>query len=213
MSASCCPPSAPSTPPCGRYRRVLQAALVINLVMFVVEVVSGAGASSSSLQADALDFLGDAANYGISLVVLAAALRTRAWAAMAKGVSMGLFGLWVVWRAIVIARTGILPAAPVMGIVGSIALAANLSVAALLYRHRDGDANMQSVWLCTRNDVLGNLAVVAAAAGVIATGRGWPDVAVALAMAALALQGAWRVLRRARIELRSVSSAEPARST
>lgn len=181
------------------------AALVINAGMFVVEVISGAGARSSSLQADALDFLGDAANYGISLVVLAAALRTRAWAAMAKGASMGLFGLWVTWEAITIARSGAVPEAPVMGIIGCAAFVANLVVAGLLYRHRDGDANMQSVWLCTRNDVIGNLAVVAAASGVFATGRGWPDVTVALAMAALALQGAWRVVRQALRELLPMS--------
>ena len=207
MSASCCPPATPASPPIGSYRRVLIVALIINAGMFLVEVVSGAGAGSSSLQADALDFLGDAANYSISLMVLAAALNTRAWAAIAKGASMGLFALWVIWQAITISRTAIVPVAPVMGIVGSVAFLANLLVAGLLYRHRNGDANMQSVWLCTRNDVLGNLAVLAAASGVFATGRGWPDVLVALAMAALALQGTWRVLTQARSELEHVARA------
>lgn len=174
---------------------------MINAGMFAVELVAGRGANSSSLQADALDFLGDAANYAISLAVLSAALRRRAWAATAKGVTMGVFGLWAVVQAIHIARTGIVPAAPVMGTVGALALLANLSVAVMLYRYRQGDSNMRSVWLCTRNDALGNLAVIVAASGVFATGRGWPDVVVALIMASLALHAAWRVVNQARTEL------------
>ena len=206
MSDSCCQTPLLTGPPAGNYRRVLMAALVINAGMFVVELVSGAGAGSSALQADALDFLGDAANYGISLMVLAAALQTRAWAAVAKGVTMGFFGLWAIGQAFRIALTGVVPSAPVMGVVGALALLANLSVAVMLYRYRTGDSNMRSVWLCTRNDAIGNLAVIAAASGVFATGRGWPDVVVALVMAALALQGAWRVLRQARAELRLVAN-------
>ena len=190
-------------PPSGAYRRVLWAALGINGLMFVVEMISGAGAGSSALQADALDFLADTANYGISLLVLGAAVHTRARAAMVKGLSMGAFGLWVVWRATMIALDGGVPEAPVMGVVGTLALLANLSVAAMLYRFRTGDSNMRSVWLCTRNDAVGNIAVVAAATGVFATGRGWPDVLVALAMAALALRAAVQIVRQAREELNS----------
>lgn len=188
-------------PPSGAYRRVLWAALGTNGLMFVVEMISGAGAGSSALQADALDFLADTANYGISLLVLGATVHARARAAMVKGLSMGAFGLWVVWRATTIALAGAVPEAPVMGIVGTLALLANLSVAAMLYRFRTGDSNMRSVWLCTRNDAVGNIAVVAAATGVFATGRGWPDVLVALAMAALALRAAVQIVRQAREEL------------
>ncbi|MEQ1693340.1 MAG: cation transporter [Gemmatimonas sp.] len=188
-------------PPSGDYRRVLWAALVINGLMFVVEMISGAGAGSSALQADALDFLADTANYAISLLVLGAAVHARARAAMVKGLSMGAFGLWVVWRATTIALDGGVPEAPVMGVVGTLALLANLSVAAMLYRFRTGDSNMRSVWLCTRNDAVGNIAVVAAATGVFATGRGWPDVVVALAMAALALRAAVQIVQQARGEL------------
>ncbi len=177
------------------------AALAINAGMFLVELLTGRSANSSALQADALDFLGDAGNYAISLAVLGASLHRRAWAAIAKGATMGLFGLWAVGQAFHIARSGIVPVAPVMGIVGSIALSANLLVAVLLYRYRQGDSNMRSVWLCTRNDALGNMAVIVAASGVFATGHGWPDVVVALTMASLALHAAWRVLHQARAEL------------
>ena len=207
MSASCCQSPAVSNPPSGAYRRVLWAALGINGLMFIVEMISGAGAGSSALQADALDFLADTANYGISLFVLGAALETRARAALVKGLSMGAFGLWVVWRAVTIAMVGAVPEAQVMGIVGTLALVANLTVAAMLFRHRTGDSNMRSVWLCTRNDAVGNIAVVLAASGVFVTGRGWPDVLVALAMAVLALRGATQIVRQARGELQSGMTA------
>ena len=119
---------------------------------------------------------------------------------------MGLFGLWAIGQAFRVALTGVVPAAPVMGVVGALALTANVAVAIMLFRYRTGDSNMRSVWLCTRNDAIGNLAVLAAASGVFVTGRGWPDVVVALVMAALALQGAWRVLRQARAELQHVAA-------
>jgi Co/Zn/Cd efflux system component len=188
---------------------VLWAALAVNALMFGVEVVAGAGARSSALHADALDFLADAANYGITLFVLGAALRTRASAALAKGGSMGAFGVWVVGRAAYDAATGTVPAPEVMGAVGVLALAANAGVAALLYRHRAGDSNMRSVWLCTRNDMIGNAAVLAAASGVVATGRGWPDAVIALGMAALALSGASQIVRQAAGELRRSGAASP----
>lgn len=206
MSDSCCPTPIGAGPPSGAYRRVLWAALAINGLMFMVEMISGAGAGSSALQADALDFLADTANYGISLLVLGAALHARARAAMVKGLSMGVFGVWVIWRAATIALAGGVPDAHVMGIVGAIALLANLTVAVLLFRYRTGDSNMRSVWLCTRNDALGNMVVVAAASGVFATGRGWPDVVVALGMAALALRGAAQIVQQARGELHGSAS-------
>lgn len=186
------------------YWRVLWAALAVNALMFVVEVVAGAGADSSALQADALDFLADAANYAISLFVLGTALRTRATAALVKGLSMGAFGLWMVGHAAYHALTGTVPASAVMGAVGVAAFAANLGVAARPYAYRRGDSNMRSVWLGTRNDAIGNAAVVLAASGVFATGRGWPDVAVALGMAALALSAAVRIVRQARAEMRAM---------
>ena len=184
------------------FRRVLLAVLGINAAMFLVEVGAGLAAGSASLQADALDFLGDAANYAISLLVVGMALRYRAAAALAKGASMGLFGIWVIGTVLWHAWHGTLPSAFTMGAIGAAALAANAASFGLLWRHRRGDANMMSAWICTRNDVLGNLAVLLAAAGVFGTGTGWPDVIVAAVMAALAIQGAATVIRHSRAELR-----------
>ena len=191
--------SASSSP---AYRRVLWLALAVNFGMFAVEIGSGLAAQSVSLLADSLDFLGDAANYGISLFVLGMALQWRARASLVKAASMGAFGLWVAITTIQHAMAGTVPAAPVMGAVGALAFAANLGVAVLLYRWRDGDSNMRSVWLCTRNDAIGNLAVLAAAAGVFGSGTGWPDYAVAAVMSGLALWGAVQVVRQAARELR-----------
>lgn len=184
------------------YHRVLWAALVINGVMFVVEGGAGLAAGSVALQADALDFLGDTATYGLTLFVLGMALRWRARAALLKGASMGLFGLWVMGNSLYHLTVPGAPAAEVMTGVGVLALAANLATAFLLYRHRRGDANMRSVWLCTRNDALGNIAVILAGAGVFASGSNLPDIAVGAVMAALALTSARQVLRHARRELR-----------
>src|SRR5207342_3552597 len=171
------------------YRRVLWLVLAINAAMFAVEIGAGLAAGSAALQADALDFFGDAANYGISLFVVGMALRHRAMAAFAKGASMGVFGLWVIGVAVWHAVHGTLPHAFTMGAVGFAALAANAASFGLLWAYRGGDANMRSAWVCTRNDVLGNLAVLLAAIGVFGTGTGWPDIIVAAIMAALALQG------------------------
>jgi Co/Zn/Cd efflux system component len=185
------------------YRRVLWAVFAINAVMFAVEIGAGLAAGSASLQADALDFLSDSANYAISLFVVGMALRYRAIAALAKGATMSLFGLWVLaitgWHA----WHGTLPQAVTMGAVGFTALATNGVSFGMLWRHRGGDANMRSAWICTRNDVLGNIAVLLAALGVFGTGTGWPDVIVAAIMAILALQGAATVIMHAMTELRS----------
>jgi len=182
---------------------VLRIVLVINAIMFVVEIGAGLAAGSASLQADALDFLSDAGNYIISLLVLSMALRYRAMAAFTKGLAMGMFGLWVIGTVAWHALNGTLPEPITMGVVGFAALAANAACFGLLRAFRDGDANMQSVWLCSRNDVLGNLAVVLAALGVFDTGTGWPDLVVAAMMAGLALQGAAVVIRQAGRELYS----------
>jgi Co/Zn/Cd efflux system component len=196
---ACCAPITPST---DRFRIVLWVALAVNLAMFVVEVAAGLAAGSSALQADAVDFLGDAANYGISLMVLGLAMHWRSSSALLKGVSMSAFGLWVIGVTLYHAMAGTLPRAEVMGAVGLLALAANVGVAVMLYAYRHGDANMRSVWLCTRNDALSNLAVLAAALGVYLGQTGWPDLAVAALMAALALRSGWVVMRASLAELR-----------
>jgi Co/Zn/Cd efflux system component len=208
MGAACCNQNDHQleTGPNEVYRRVLWAVLAINALMFAIEIGAGLQAGSASLQADALDFLSDAANYGISLFVVGMALRYRASAALAKGVSMGLLGLWILAVAAWHAYNGTKPEAATMGVVGIAALTANAVSFALLWVYRGGDANMRSAWICTRNDVLGNLAVLLAAAGVFGTGTGWPDIVVAVIMAGLAIQGAWLVVRHAFMELKSVNS-------
>src|SRR5262245_64579312 len=143
--------------------------------MFLVEIGAGVAAGSASLQADALDFLGDAGNYTIALAVVAMALRYRAMAALVKGLTMGAFGLWVIGTVVWHAIMGTVPEPITMGVIGVVALIANAVCAALLYAYREGDANMQSVWICSRNDVLGNFAVLLAALGVFGTAAGWPD--------------------------------------
>lgn len=205
----CCNHCESSDPHRGNpaYRRVLWAVLAINAAMFLVEIGAGLAAGSASLQADALDFFGDAANYAISLLVVGMALRYRAMAALTKGATMGLFGFWIIGTVIWHALHGTLPSAITMGAVGFAALAANAISSGLLWAYRDGDANMRSAWICTRNDVLGNLAVLVAAAGVFGTGTGWPDVIVAAIMAGLALQGAWLVIQQSLNELRQGSLA------
>ena len=191
-----------------RYRRILWVALIVNAAMFAIEAGAGLQSGSASLLADAIDFLGDAANYALSLWVLAMALTWRARAALVKGVSMLAFGVFVVGRVAWGAWNGVAPEPLTMGTVGLLALAANLGVAVLLYAYREGDANMRSVWLCTRNDALGNVAVMGAALGVFGTGSAWPDLAVAAIMAWLAIAGGTSVIRQARKEL--ASEARPA---
>ena len=206
MADCCCTPPPLNLDPlrgdATAHRRILWAAFAINAGMFLVEIGAGLAAGSASLQADALDFLGDAANYAISLIVVGMALRYRATAALAKGATMGLFGLWVIATVVWHSVHGTLPSTYTMGAVGFAALAANTASFGLLWTYRGGDANMRSAWICTRNDVLGNLAVLLAALGVFGTGTGWPDVIVAAIMAALALQGATLVVRQSLRELR-----------
>lgn len=214
MSACCsgsCGPSAP--PPDGRYRKVLWAALLINFMMFGVELASSMAAASVSLLADSVDFLGDAANYAVSLFVLGMAVVWRSRAAYAKGVVMGVFGVLVLARALWFGLDAHLPHAQTMGVVGCAALAANGAVAAMLYAFRHGDANMRSVWLCTRNDMIGNLAVMLAALGVFGTRAGWPDIAVASIMACLGLWSAREVMRQARAEMRAQAAPADAAPT
>lgn len=184
-----------------RYRKILWIALAVNFAMFAVEIGAGLRAGSVSLLADSLDFLGDAGNYAISLWVLGMGLVLRARAAQFKALCMLLFGVGVLATTLWQQLQGGVPSAPTMGLVGLLALSANVGVAALLYAYREGDSNMRSVWLCTRNDALGNLAVLAAALGVFGTGSAWPDLLVAAIMAALAISAAIQVLRHAREEI------------
>ena len=213
MACSSCQSDAPAQPD-PRWRRVLWIALAINLAMFAGEIFAGIASGSRSLQADALDFLGDTANYAISLGVAGLALRWRSRAALLKGGTILAFGLYVLVTTLVAAFGSRVPQGETMGVVGIMALVANGAVALMLFRYRTGDANMRSVWICSRNDAIGNLAVVAAAAGVLGTGTQWPDLAVAAIMATLGLSGGLQIVLQARRELTSEevksASADPA---
>ena len=200
MSDACChvpPPPRDNT----SYRRVLWIALFANLAMFGVELVASVFSGSTALAADAADFLGDSANYALSLGAIAAGGAWLSRVALLKGAAMSVYGVAVLayagWRA----WLGVPPEPLTMGVVGAMALTVNFSVAALLYRFREGDANMKSVWLCTRNDVIANILVLIAAAGVLGTGTVWPDVGVAAILAILGLSSGRIVIRQARAEL------------
>lgn len=186
-----------------RYKRALWTVIGINGTMFLVEMIAGQLAGSQALQADALDFLGDTVTYGLSLAVIGAPLRTRALAAVFKGLSLSLMGLWVL--ASTIYQTLILgvPSAEVMGVIGFLALAANLASVGLLLPYKDGDANVRSVWLCSRNDAIGNTVVMIAALGVWGTATAWPDLIVAALMAGLFLWSATQILKQALREYRT----------
>ncbi len=180
------------------------AALIINVTMFAVELYAGAAADSHALKADALDFFGDAANYAISLLVAGMALAWRARAAILKGATLALLGMFVLGSAASAAVYGSAPEPQTMGLIGMLALAANVAVAVMLFQFRSGDANMRSVWICSRNDAIGNVAVVAAAAGVFGTGTAWPDLLVAAILATLGLTGGWQIISQAHGELKQV---------
>jgi Co/Zn/Cd efflux system component len=190
-----------------RYRRVLWAALAINLGMFFFETGAGFSAGSVALRADALDFLADGVNCAISLSLLLVSFRVRAMAALTKAAAMAILGLWLLIATAWHLASGTLPDAPVMSTVGVAALIANGAILALLTAHRSYDSNIRAVWICTRNDALGNLAVLIAAGGVFGTGRGWPDGLVAAFMASLALWGAWQIVLNATSELRIAPAA------
>ncbi len=204
MATQCCEAGCTTdNPPVDpRYRRILWIALIVNAIMFGVELSGGLIAQSVSLLADAVDFFGDAANYGISLAVLALAPVWRSRAALIKGLTMGAYGIFVLGKAAWSATAGTVPEPLTMGVIGLTALAAYAFVAALLFRYRGGDANMRSVWLCSRNDAIGNIAVMLAALGVFGTGTGWPDLAVAVVMGSLGIFAARTVIGQASGELR-----------
>jgi len=203
MSASCCEVK-PSIDP--RARKALWIALFLNASMFTIEVIYSFIADSVSLKADALDFLGDSANYAISLYVLSLSVIMRARASQIKGITMGLFGIWVILDAANTALNGGTPHAETMTIVGVVALLVNALVAFVLYRFRNGDSNMQSVWLCTRNDIIGNLVVILAAAGVYFTQTFWPDIMVAALMSFLSISASLKILKLASIEMRQAKA-------
>ncbi|MDM1262986.1 MULTISPECIES: cation transporter [Acinetobacter] len=194
MACQCQP--APVTPD-GRFRTALWIALIINLLMFVVELFGGMYAHSAALWADALDFFGDAANYAISLAVLGMSLYWRATVALLKGITMATFGCLVLVKTVYNYMQGIPPEAITMGVIGGLALVANVVAAVILYRFRDGDSNMKSVWLCSRNDAIGNVAVILAAVGVFGTGSLLPDIIVAVIMAGLGLTAGYQVIKKA----------------
>lgn len=200
MGAACCAHEVEART--AAVRRVLWIVLAVNAVMFVVEGVAGLFARSASLQADALDFLGDAATYAVSLLVLSRSLRWRAGAGMAKGVLMALMSCGIFIAAAAHATTpGAPPAAATMGVVGLVALTANIMCAALLYRYRSAESNLRSAWLCSRTDALNNVAVLAAAAGVWGTASSWPDLVVGAGLATLVLFSAAQVMHQALAEL------------
>ncbi|WP_159123206.1 MULTISPECIES: cation transporter [Acinetobacter] len=199
MACSCSHEPTPIKPN-SKFRMALWIALFINLLMFIVELVGGAYAHSSSLWADSLDFFGDAVNYGISLAVLGAGLYWRATVALVKGLTMAVFGVVVVAKVIYAYMLGIPPEALTMGIIGVLALLANVITAVILYAFREGDSNMKSVWLCSRNDAIGNVAVILAAVGVFGTGSLWPDMIVAVIMAGLGLTAGYQIVKQALTE-------------
>lgn len=185
----------------ARWRRVLWIALGLNAAMFAVEGLAGYYAGSRALQADALDFLGDATNYAVSLGVAGMALAWRARTALLKGITILLFGFvilaWATWGLF----HGSNPEPYAMSAIGTLALVVNFGVALMLYRYRTGDANMRSVWICSRNDAINNGLVIAAGLAVLWTGSGLPDLIVALVMASLGISGGWQIIRQARAEL------------
>lgn len=195
--SSCCGSEARFDGISKDYKRRLWLVIAINAVMFLVEMAAGQLSGSQALQADALDFLGDALTYGISLAVIGASIQARTNAAIFKGASLFLMGVWVLGSTIYRVFVLGVPQAEIMGAIGVLALAANLTSVLLLMRYKDGDANVRSVWLCSRNDAIGNVAVVIAAIGVWGSATAWPDLIVALIMAALFLSSAWQILTQA----------------
>lgn len=199
MACTCSHEPAPKKPN-SKFRTALWIALMINLTMFFVELIGGAYAHSSALWADSLDFFGDAVNYAISLAVLGASLYWRATVALVKGMTMALFGFVVIGKTMYAYFQGIPPEAITMGAIGVLALITNVVAAVILYAFRDGDSNMRSVWLCSRNDAIGNVAVILAAIGVFGTGSMFPDMIVAVIMATLGLTGGYQVIKKAQEE-------------
>jgi Co/Zn/Cd efflux system component len=199
----CCGQDAQFDGVSAAYKRRLWMVIAINATMFVVEMTAGQAAQSQALKADALDFLGDALTYGLSLAVIGMAVRVRATAALFKGLSLMFMGLWVLGSTLYrVVYIGV-PEAGIMGSIGFLALAANVASVLLLMAYKDGHANVRSVWLCSRNDAIGNVAVMLAAVGVWGTASGWPDLIVAATMAALFVSSSVQIIRQSLQERRS----------
>lgn len=205
--AGCCGHDAQFDGVSRAYKRRLWIVIAINAAMFAVEMTAGQAAQSQALKADALDFLGDALTYGLSLAVIGASLRVRATAALFKGLSLMAMGLWVLGTTLYRVFYIGVPEAEVMGSIGLLALAANVTSVLLLMAYKDGDANVRSVWLCSRNDAIGNVAVMVAALGVWGTASGWPDLIVAGVMAALFVSSSQQIIRQALKERRAAALA------
>lgn len=203
--AGCCGSEAKFEGMSADYKRRLWIVIALNASMFVIEMTAGQLARSQALQADALDFLGDALTYGISLAVIGASVQVRTAAALAKGLSLFAMGLFVFGSTLYRVFYAGVPEAEIMGVVGVMALLTNLASVGLLMRYKDGDANVRSVWLCSRNDAIGNVAVMIAALGVWGTATGWPDLIVAGIMAGLFLSSSWQITRQALEERRAIA--------
>ncbi len=202
MNACCGDDDEDFTGATADYRRRLLIVIGLNTTMFLAEMVAGQLSGSKALQADALDFASDAATYSLTLAVIGSAARTRALAALVKGASLFAMAVWILLSTLYHVVVHSVPQAEVMGLVGLCALIVNVTSVALLMRYRDGDANVRSVWLCSRNDAIGNIAVMAAALGVWASHTAWPDLAVAAVMAGLFLNSSLQIIARSRRELR-----------
>lgn len=211
--AGCCGSGATFDGVSAVYKRRLWMVIALNATMFVVEMAAGHLAGSQALQADALDFFGDALTYGISLAVIGASVAVRTTAALAKGISLALMGVWVFCSTVYHVFFVGVPQAEIMGVIGFLALLTNLASVALLVRYKDGDANVRSVWLCSRNDAIGNVAVMVAALGVWGTASGWPDLIVAGVMAGLFLWSSFQIVAQALRERRADGAAAGAAQT
>jgi cation diffusion facilitator family transporter len=204
----CCESNAKFDGISDDYKRRLWLIIALNAIMFIIEVTAGQLAKSQALQADALDFLGDALTYGISLAVIGASIQVRTNAALFKGASLFLMGMWVLGSTIHRVFYADIPEAEIMGAIGFLALMTNLASVLILVRYKDGDANVRSVWLCSRNDAIGNVAVMIAALSVWGTASRWPDLIVAAIMSGLFLSSAVQIVRQALKERREGSIAE-----
>lgn len=202
MGADCCGNNATFEGLSANYKRRLWLVIAINATMFLVEMGAGALAGSQALQADALDFLGDATTYGISLAVIGASIQIRARAAILKALSLTVMGVWVLGSTAYHVLILGIPRAEIMGAIGILALVANATSVLILMRYKDGDANVRSVWLCSRNDAIGNVAVMIAALAVWGTATKWPDLLVAAVMAGLFLTSSIQILRQSFGEMR-----------
>ncbi|KAA3630653.1 MAG: cation transporter [Proteobacteria bacterium] len=189
------------------YKRALWIVIAINAVMFAIEFGAGFLSRSQALKADALDFFADSLTYTITLAVIGMPVAWRARAALLKGLSLAAMGLWILATTVHQSLASTVPHAQTMGVIGFAALLANLSSVLLLLRFRDGDANVRSVWLCSRNDAIGNVAVMFAASGVWMTRSATPDLIVAAAMASLFLWSSVQIVRQATGELRETRPA------